>query len=201
MKPDPYKGKIRCPRCGYPLLGLPPVHSCPECGLPYDPYSRMYRLRRKGLGGILMVLVPGVIIVLTGQLVQPGWLIALAPFFRYIPLVSKAGFVLFVVWFSIRYLKPASAILLFIDRSGIRLEQAGSAPVLLSWAEFGKACASVLYPSLHIKDRQGRRIAEFDGIAFGYLAVVCAERMNELAELYPQLELTPEEHTRPQPQK
>jgi hypothetical protein len=25
-----------CPDCGYVLVGLPPEHSCPECGTPYS---------------------------------------------------------------------------------------------------------------------------------------------------------------------
>lgn len=32
-----------CPRCEYPLTGLPADHSCPECGLRYDAASRVYR--------------------------------------------------------------------------------------------------------------------------------------------------------------
>ncbi len=31
-----------CPRCAYPLIGLPEAHQCPECGLPYDAASRMW---------------------------------------------------------------------------------------------------------------------------------------------------------------
>lgn len=31
MRKEPF-----CIHCGYGLLGLPPVHICPECGRPYD---------------------------------------------------------------------------------------------------------------------------------------------------------------------
>jgi hypothetical protein len=161
----------------------------------------MYRLRRKGMGASLVVFVPCILVLMLGQLVRARWLIPLIPFAEYIPLLSKVGFALFGVWFSIRYLKPASAILLFIDRSGIRLEEAGSVPVLIPWEEFGKARASYLFPSIHIKDRRGRSITAFDGIIFGYLAISCAEKMNELAQIYAQIELAPEEHSNPHPQK
>jgi hypothetical protein len=33
-----------CPRCGYRLHGLPAQGRCPECGLDYDPDSRVLRL-------------------------------------------------------------------------------------------------------------------------------------------------------------
>ncbi len=32
-----------CPRCEYPLTGLPENHACPECGLRYDSDSKIYR--------------------------------------------------------------------------------------------------------------------------------------------------------------
>ena len=35
-----------CPRCAYPLVGLPAEHSCPECGLAYDAATRCWRVDR-----------------------------------------------------------------------------------------------------------------------------------------------------------
>lgn len=32
----------RCPRCRYPLIGLPANHVCPECGLRYDEDSLIW---------------------------------------------------------------------------------------------------------------------------------------------------------------
>lgn len=33
-----------CPRCQYDLTGLPEKHTCPECGLEYDPHAVYVRL-------------------------------------------------------------------------------------------------------------------------------------------------------------
>lgn len=45
----------RCPRCAYALRGLPADHACPECGLRYDPESRVYRPKNPWAATIVMV--------------------------------------------------------------------------------------------------------------------------------------------------
>jgi len=39
---------LLCPRCEYPLYGLPAIHHCPECGLPIDRRWRVYGCRLRG---------------------------------------------------------------------------------------------------------------------------------------------------------
>ena len=38
--------EIACPACGYSLHGLPAQHTCPECGLGYEPGMAVYRQKR-----------------------------------------------------------------------------------------------------------------------------------------------------------
>jgi hypothetical protein len=49
----------KCPRCDYPLTGLPEEHACPECGLRYDQNSRIYRQRGDAVYGLLGGLMGG----------------------------------------------------------------------------------------------------------------------------------------------
>ena len=48
----------RCPLCSYKLQGLPAEHKCPECGLDYDPTTRVWFFRREPsvLSAILSVI-------------------------------------------------------------------------------------------------------------------------------------------------
>jgi hypothetical protein len=36
--------RIKCPLCGYAIFGLPAEHACPECGVAYDPYTKVIPL-------------------------------------------------------------------------------------------------------------------------------------------------------------
>jgi hypothetical protein len=55
----------KCPRCDYPLTGLPEEHACPECGLRYDKNSRIYRLRRRSVYLDMAILGFGIYALLT----------------------------------------------------------------------------------------------------------------------------------------
>jgi len=42
----PTTGPETCPTCSYNLTGLPCPHTCPECGSPYDEFTRTWRPRK-----------------------------------------------------------------------------------------------------------------------------------------------------------
>lgn len=181
MALDPYKGKIKCPQCGYPLLGLPPVHVCPECGLEYDPYSRLVPLGRpRGLtsrallAGLLLAF--GLPVVVIG-----GWL----PLLLALPVLLCSG------WLR----RPRNAAdRLRIDRFGIRFERSDQNPLFIPWSVFGSARA--LWPTgrIQIRDRAGRRIEGSYQVRSFFLAQSCVQLMNKLAKTYAEVRLTPNTH-------
>jgi hypothetical protein len=62
MLTTPIPIRARCRKCGYRLRGLPEPQGespfrCPECGTPFDPYSRMTMSIGKGQGWPRLVAV------------------------------------------------------------------------------------------------------------------------------------------------
>jgi len=67
---DPSCDAARCPRCRYPLIGLPPAHQCPDCAFAFDAQTLVWRvagfaavyrsallLNRLGEAGLMVALV------------------------------------------------------------------------------------------------------------------------------------------------
>lgn len=183
MALDPYKGKIKCSQCGYPLLGLPPVHVCPECGLEYDPYSRLVPLGRpRGLtsrallAGLLLAF--GLPIVVIG-----GW--------PYLPLLFVLPVLLCSGWLH----RPRDAAdRLRIDRFGIRFERSEEDTLFISWSIFGSARVPWPTGRIQIRDRAGRRIEGSYQVRSFFLAQSCVQLMNTLAKTYAEVQLTPDTH-------
>jgi len=175
MALDPYKGKIKCLRCGYPLLGLPPVHSCPECGLDYDPYSRFVPLRSRPTT-VSLLLYAG----------ASGCLLAIA--FLLLHGAGAATFLLLVPALccssSLYAHSRGSPSTLVIDRAGIRFTYPDRDDVLIPWSRFGAARVSRATGRVQIHDRSGCRIQGRYYIPSFWLTHACVERMNELARVY-----------------
>lgn len=182
MRLDPYRGKIRCLQCGYPLLGLPPVHCCPECGLPYDPYSRLIRLPRRRPRPALFVATLAAAALFTVVTGGSHWALFAPP---------CAAFVV-VAPFAIRRVlqKPAISTRLLIDRTGILLERPGHEPFRLPWSRFRTAHVNWASGRLRVYDRGNRRVTELElRLAPYHVAYDMAERLNELARIYDELRL------------
>lgn len=60
----------RCPRCDYPLRGLPANHACPECGLRYDRTCARFAVESKwhAVGPVLLTV--GFVLFFVAQLLQ-----------------------------------------------------------------------------------------------------------------------------------
>lgn len=181
MALDPYKGKIRCPQCSYPLLGLPPVHSCPECGLNYDPYSRIYNISR-GRFARYTVIVVGVLSVVAVIFVFSGGLR-----WHALPILFPCIFNFVLALNASR----VSVKRVFIDRFGIQFEHPSLPAAFVPWTQFGHARLSWATGRIRIFDRTGRSLAWLSRyqVRPRTLAHSCVTKMNELAAIYASVDL------------
>ncbi len=183
----PVPGKIKCPSCGYSLLGLPPVHACPECGIEYDPHCAFVRIRRRnrvalnaisGLGVLLFMLImngPRLMakahIQVRDEMVVP-YVVALG-----LPLLAA---LYWWAWCSER------EHLLIISHAGIRFRRPNLPDVVVPWSQFGRARARYIGSSFQILGRNGEPIfkAPLSYLGSMFQAKRCANQMNRLAEVY-----------------
>ena len=100
------KGLVRCPLCGYSLVGLPDDHTCPECGFPYERHATLFsQMRWPWRAACIangMMLLAGVIVLVC----------------RGVPTVWLAGAV-GVLGFGWRLLEPKKFVL--VSRKWVRL--------------------------------------------------------------------------------
>jgi hypothetical protein len=185
MAPDsPKAGKLRCPACGYELSGLPEWHTCPECGVPYDPHSKIYNVTDAGkhLHQIGLAVLLGVMA-----------LIAFLPQFRsgHMHLKDLLDYWAILLVLSLgsiyRLMRSAGGPCRVVaSHQGIRFDHPGAKPLDVSWRQFCSARFGRLTTSLNIWDQRGRQLLRRQDRYIGTPATrrKLAAELNELAKVY-----------------
>lgn len=179
----PVPGKIKCPSCGYALLGLPVAHACPECGVEYDPHSVLVRLTGRsrvavnasnGLCLLVMLSFP----FLVGKLPDQH-------FREMIPCIVVVALFTFVALYLWARCSGQDR-LLIISRAGIRFKHPDMPGEIIPWLQFGRAQAGYIEDSFKIRDSDGRVVFKCRLSRFGAMrqARYCAAQMNRLAKVY-----------------
>lgn len=137
-----------CPRCGYDLTGLPEVHTCPECGLEYDPHCRVMRsdVRRfeyKQLlfGGALLAMI-AIVAIAYGVPHVDAWLLT----------VIGVG-MLASIWRLAR--GAGRSYELTINRRGVQFDHPGLPDRVIAWDEIGEAGYSWVRGRFYLRARDG----------------------------------------------
>ncbi len=178
--PFPIPGKIKCPVCGYGLLGLPAVHVCPECGVEYDPHCVVVRLKGRSraasnaIGGLFLT------VLFVGHLVA-GTL----PAREILPVAVLLGAMTIVAMYRWAW-HCGRERLLIISHAGVRLRHPNLSDEVVLWSRFGKARINWVTGGFLIRGRDGELLLKCRSNQLGSLLQVryCVEQMNRLAEVY-----------------
>jgi len=171
----------RCLACGYRLAGLPTVHICPECGMPYDLLARAFPCSEGSVpygwikaGAFAFVVFALPVLKWVGMLV-PGYV------------VLVVGCVVSVLCGLLEaWQRNTGQYRLFVNHRGIQF----GCPVVrlkeISWREFGEARFSWITGSLTIRSPQGKRAVKASYISFGgsIAAGEVARHLNNVAPHY-----------------
>jgi hypothetical protein len=175
-------GKRRCPACGYIVHSLPDWHTCPECGVPYDPHSKMYKVHEtEMLLGRVFPLAIGSLALLLPLLQRAGKM-------RFSDLLLWAMLLagIFVLISGLLRRMGRGSCRVLVNHRGIRFEYPDETPLEVTWQRFGSARYGWLASNLKIWDRNGQQLLRSRDRSIGSkrLRRELAAKLNELAAVY-----------------
>jgi hypothetical protein len=137
-----------CLCCGYSLAGLPSIHQCPECGLPYSPHS--FAIEVKPTQKLLPAVVSLVGWAAMGFLLFRSFGIPVVTF-----LVMLAVFAVAAYQFLVGRLGRR----LIVDERGLHLTSRGRLQQSLGWKEISAFYFSSIDGGLLARKRDGKSIS------------------------------------------
>ncbi|MGD8450537.1 MAG: hypothetical protein PVJ57_01855 [Phycisphaerae bacterium] len=175
---EPLAADARCRRCGYSLAGLPSVHTCPECGLEYDPLCRVIELQpakgdfRQVWLGLLLIALLGWVWLDHGMKAGDEYFLAL--------LVGA------VLWSLVRGSRHAERAWLILNHRGVRLQEEAGADNLTPWTRLHCARWRWLSGRLSLESADGIVLATYNGQRLGGATAAkwCALAITQAREAY-----------------
>ena len=183
-KSDSAKAAWPCPACGYPLIGLPAVHRCPECGIEYDPHARVFRLHYRRRRPILLLATTAVIWGAIAVLGLTCW--------RQEDLGSRivfqmiAGMPLALATILVWPFEKAQPGRLLLNLRGVHVELPEPYRKDIPWTTIGSAKYSWVAGRLYVRDKAGVKLARLNITFFdsAWAARRCADAINQLLRVY-----------------
>ncbi len=166
---------VECPGCGYDLQGLPREHTCPECGLNYDPDTTLIRLtihrwnQKQYALSVLFTVVMVYRCSRYGIRREDLWLFFLL------------GVSVFVSACTILRTNNEKATLL-LNRSGIQLDHPRFGKRYIPWSMIGRIRWNWITGTFSISGRDGKNILSMNRRDVGgrKTGQRCAEEANRL---------------------
>lgn len=136
-----------CLCCGYSLAGLPDVHQCPECGLPFSPRSFAIEVKptQKPFSTVIWLVgcsAWGLMMVRTAPNLEFSLLTGIS-------VVCGAAYQMFVGRYGQR---------LIVDERGLHLASRGRVQTSVAWEEITGFHFSGIHGGLLVRQRNGRTI-------------------------------------------
>ena len=170
----------RCPFCRYDLTGLPAIHTCPECGLAYDPDTSVIILNPRARD--------------YRQFVYGGLLLALG-FWTYrrgdcsgqdigiMAVIVAAGLLAASIRLARQQIVPRVVIL---NTHGVRFGYPGPDYEFVSWPSFSLAQTGLLTGTLTLVESGGKTVFLREKRWFGGWSAArkCASEINRMARKY-----------------
>ncbi len=121
----------RCPRCRYPLRGLPAEHACPECGLRYDQDCLYYRASNRAMLAGLWPSLLGSSGMLFSQTVHLFWGPSGMRLWAGVIIAGWIGIEVLGVWLVWRYSRRGAEV--FVTGDGLLLRPWGFGGQWVPW--------------------------------------------------------------------
>jgi hypothetical protein len=170
---------MHCPKCGYDLAGLPTAHTCPECGLAYDPLCRVVRLPCSTRARLQVIYGCALIALALWAILRFGGKAGDASFLGLLVVLTAVAMVRATRTGGIQRL-------LVLNEAGVQFQDGPRASALVPWAELHAARVRAVHRDFRLESVDGSVLlaCRIDQLGGWRAARLCAREIRDLQEAY-----------------